>query len=68
MFLFNSSVLLKENAPGRAAPHRSPDLGCTKTNIFNEIHCKINKSGKQHQINHINYPRFLNLLNAIQLT
>ena len=35
MFFHKSDVLLKKKSPGRAAPHRSPDWGCTKTPISN---------------------------------
>ena len=35
MFFHTSDIQKNKKAPGRAAPHRSPDWGCTKTYIFN---------------------------------
>ena len=46
-FLWKVMFFLEQKkAPGRAAPHRRPSWGCTKTPISNWIHWKIDKIRK----------------------
>ena len=37
-FFFESYAFLRKKTPGRAAPHRRPSWGCTKTKKINEVH------------------------------